>query len=363
MPEEGARRDCAREAEGPAAPRLAPVPAALDAPPHDAATAAVTVEVRHLPHAEEERAELLAALRGTPRTIPSKHFYDQRGLALFDAITELPEYYPTRTERTILERSAGEIAHHTRATQLVEVGSGSAVKTRLLLDALRDGTLREYVPVDVNEQSLRRVGEELVAAYPGLTVHGIAADFADPLAPLPPAPSPGPRLAIFLGGTLGNLRPADEAPGFLRRLRAALAPGDWFLLGVDLVKDVATLEAAYDDAAGVTAEFNRNVLRAVNRLLGADFDPAAFRHRAFYDRERDWIEMRLVSLRSQQVRLGASGGTLSLAAGEELRTEISAKYTRQRAEALLAAAGFTPRKWYSDERAWFGLSLARAAAR
>ena len=323
---------------------------------------AVTVEVRRRPDAEEERRELLAALRTRPRSIPSKHFYDERGLALFDEITELAEYYPTRTERAILERVAPTVARETGAAELVELGSGSATKTRLLLDALHArGTLRLYVPVDVNEASLQRVGDELVRDYPGLRVHGIAADFLGPLAPLPESTDDGePRLAIFLGGTLGNLRPADEAPAFLARLRAALAPGDWFLLGVDLVKEVATLEAAYDDAAGLTAEFNRNVLRVVNRLLRADFDVERFRHRAFYDREHDWIEMRLVALGAQTVRLGVTGEAMHLLDGEEIRTEISAKYTRERAEALLRGAGFAPRQWHTDERGWFGVSLARA---
>ena len=327
----------------------------------------VTVEVRRRPDADEERRELLAALRAQPRSIPSKHFYDERGLALFDTITALPEYYPTRTERAILERVAPEVARTSGAAELVELGSGSATKTRLLLDALhRDephgaGSLRLYVPVDVNEASLARVGEELVRDYPGLLVHGVAADFLGPLAPLPVLPEEGgPRLAIFLGGTLGNLRPADEAPAFLARLRQALSLGDWFLLGVDLVKDVATLEAAYDDAAGVTAEFNRNVLRVVNRLLRADFDPARFRHRAFYDRANDWIEMRLVAEGAQVVSLGVTGETLHLLDGEEIRTEISAKYTRERAEALLRGAGFAPRQWHTDDRGWFGVSLARA---
>jgi L-histidine N-alpha-methyltransferase len=331
--------------------RARPVRAVAESP--------VQVEVRRRPDAADERRELLAALHERPRSIPSKHFYDERGLDLFDAITELPEYYPTRTERTILERIAPRIAETTRAAELVELGSGSATKTRLLLNALQaEGTLRRYVPVDVNEASLDRVGEELARDYPGLRVHGLAADFLGPLAPLPGEGES--RLAIFLGGTIGNLRPGDEAPAFLRRLRAALAPGDWFLLGVDLVKDVATLEAAYDDAAGVTAEFNRNILRVVNRLLRADFDPARFRHRAFYDRERDWIEMRLVAEDAQSVRIGASGETLRLDAGEEIRTEISAKYTRERAEVLLSATGFTPRQWHTDERACFGVALAQA---
>jgi L-histidine Nalpha-methyltransferase len=324
-------------------------------------TSAVTVEVRRRPGAADERRELLAGLLTTPRSIPSKHFYDERGLALFDAITELPEYYPTRTEGAILARVAPAIAERTRATQLVEIGSGSAAKTRRLLDALAAvGTLAQYVPIDVHEPALWRVGEELTAAYPGLGVHGIAADFHGPLAPLPAAPAGGPRLAIFLGGTLGNLRPDDEAPELVARLRAALAPGDWFLLGVDLVKDVATLEAAYDDAEGVTAEFNRNVLRVVNRLLDADFDPRAFRHRAFYDRGSDRIEMRLVAAAAQTVRLRAAGERLELAAGEEIRTEISAKYTHERAERLLLDAGFAPVDWHTDDRGWFGLALARA---
>jgi L-histidine N-alpha-methyltransferase len=319
----------------------------------------VIVEVRRRPTAAHEREELLAALLAEPRSIPSKHFYDARGLALFDAITELDEYYPTRTERTILARVAPAVAARTRAVQVVELGSGSATKTRLLLDALAAvGSLAQYVPVDVNEESLGRVGEELVEETPGLAVHGIAADFLGPLAPLPVAH--GPRLALFLGGTLGNLRPEDEAPAFLARLRAALAPGDHFLLGVDLVKDVATLEAAYDDARGVTAEFNRNVLRVVNDILAADFDPTRFRHRAFYDRERDWIEMRLVATEAQRVTLGATGEVLAIAQGEEIRTEISAKYTRTRAERMLAAAGFTAEQWHSDPRGWFGVSLSRA---
>jgi L-histidine N-alpha-methyltransferase len=320
---------------------------------------AVTVEVRRRPGAEQERRELLAALRERPRSIPSKHFYDERGLALFDAITELPEYYPTRTEREILEGVARGGAATTRAAELVELGSGSATKTRLLLDALAaTGTLQLYAPIDVNEESLARVGEELTRDYPGLRVHGVAADFLGPLAPLPGAD--GARLAIFLGGTIGNLRPGDEAPAFLARLREALAPGDWFLLGVDLVKDVSILEAAYDDAAGVTAEFDRNVLRVVNRLLRADFDPAAFRHRAFYDRERDWIEMRLVAARAQSVRLGVTGEEIRIDEGEEIRTEISAKYTRERAESMLARAGFAPEQWHTDARGWFGVALARA---
>jgi L-histidine N-alpha-methyltransferase len=319
----------------------------------------VRVEARRRAAAEDERRELVTCLLCTPRSIPSKHFYDERGLALFDDITELPEYYPTRTERDILERVAPSIAATTHATQLVELGSGSATKTRLLLDALtQHGTLKQYVPVDVHEPAVARVGEEIAEAYPSLTVHGIATDFRNALAPLPKTPG-GARLVIFLGGTIGNLRPEREAPEFLRCLREAVSPGDWFLLGVDLVKDTALLEAAYNDSAGVTAEFNRNILRVVNRRLGSDFDPKAFSHRAFYDTDRQWIEMRLVSDTAQTVHLPAEGIAIHLLAGEEIRTEVSAKYTPRRAEALVSGAGFLPMSWHTDEKAQFGLLLSR----
>jgi L-histidine N-alpha-methyltransferase len=321
----------------------------------------VRVETRRRAGADEERRELVASLLCTPRSIPSKHFYDERGLALFEAITHLPEYYPTRAEREILERIAPGLAERTAAVQIVELGPGSAAKTRLLLDAFTAaGTLRQYVPVEVHEPALSRLGEELAAAYPNLGVHGIATDFELGIAPLPAVPGRGSRLVIFLGGTIGNLRPSDEAPTFLRRVREALAPGDWLLLGVDLVKDVAVLEAAYDDPTGVTADFNRNILRVVNRRLGSDFDPAAFRHRAFWDPQCQWIEMRLVAERAQTVHLPAQRIALELAAGEEIRTEISAKYTRERAEALLAGAGLLPVQWHTDGQGRFGLALARA---
>ncbi|GAA1404529.1 L-histidine N(alpha)-methyltransferase [Kitasatospora putterlickiae] len=302
------------------------------------------------------RHDVETGLTADPKTLPPKWFYDARGSELFEEITRLPEYYPTRAERAILTARAGEIAAATRARTLVELGSGSSEKTRLLLDALRDlGTLEAYVPVDVSESALTAAGGALAAEYPGLAVHGVLADFTAGL-DLPPAG--GPRLVAFLGGTLGNLLPAERA-AFLRGLRAALDPGDFLLLGTDLVKDPAVLVAAYDDAAGVTAEFNRNVLNVLNRELGADFDPDAFAHVALWDAEREWIEMRLRSLVSQTVKIPALDLPVHFAEGEELRTEVSAKFRRERVAEELSAAGLRPAAWWTDDEGRFGLSLAQ----
>ena len=308
--------------------------------------------------ADRDLAELREGLLATPRRISSRFFYDDRGSELFERITELPEYYQTRTEAALLAAVADRIVAASGAEELVEIGSGAATKTRILLDAMaRAGTLKLYVPVDVAEGTVRRVAEELTAEYPGLTVHGVVGDFMTQLDRLPDGCR---RLVIFLGGTIGNLLP-DQARDFLLQLRRETSPGDYFLLGVDLIKPVERVEAAYNDAAGVTAEFNVNILRAVNRLTGGDFDPTAFRHRAFYDRENCWIEMRLVSERPQKVHLPALGLELDLAEGEEIHTEISAKYDRPRAETLLRATGFIPVEWYTDPEELFGLALARRA--
>ncbi|MFE2721016.1 L-histidine N(alpha)-methyltransferase [Kitasatospora sp. NPDC059327] len=294
-------------------------------------------------------------LTADPKWLPPKWFYDARGSELFEEITRLPEYYPTRAERAILDARAGEIAAATRARTLVELGSGSSEKTRLLLDALRDlGTLDSYVPVDVSESALAGAGEALALEYPGLSVHAVLADFTARLG-LPP--EGGPRLVAFLGGTLGNLLPAERAV-FLRGLRAALDPGDFLLLGTDLVKDPGVLVAAYDDAAGVTAEFNRNVLNVLNRELSADFDPAAFEHVALWDPEREWIEMRLRSLQEQTVKIPALDLPVHFEKGEELRTEVSAKFRRERVTEELAAAGLRLSHWWTDQEGRFGLSLA-----
>jgi len=291
------------------------------------------------------------------KELPPKHLYDTRGAELFEQICELPEYYPTRTERAILERLAGELIAQSGASELVELGSGSATKTRLLLDAMAAaGTLESFIAVDVTESFVRDSAAELIAEYPGLRVHGLIGDFERHLDRLPP-PS-GPRLLAFLGGTIGNFPPANRRH-FLRTVCGLLGPNDHLLLGTDLVKDRSILEAAYDDSAGVTAEFNRNILYVINRELGANFDPARFDHVARFDTENEWIEMRLRSREAQQVELAALDLTVSFAAGEDLRTEISAKFTRERVAAELAAAGLALAAWHTDADDWFALSLAR----
>jgi L-histidine Nalpha-methyltransferase len=320
----------------------------------------LTVVEHRLPpdyRAASLRADARAGLTATPKSLPPKWFYDAEGSALFEKITELPEYYPTRAERAILRAVAGEIASSADARALVELGSGSSEKTRLLLDALRDhGTLRSYVPVDVSESALVLAGDALAVEYPGLEVHAVVADFEEHLG-LPAADAAGPRLVAFLGSTIGNMVPEERA-SFLVRVRSQLRPGDTFLLGTDLVKDPAVLVAAYDDSAGVTAAFNKNVLAVLNAELGADFDLDAFDHVAVWDARNEWIEMRLRCVADQQVRLPEIGLTVSFAAGEEMRTEVSAKFRRPGVERELAAAGFAMRSWWTDPAGQFGLSLS-----
>ncbi|RFC70452.1 L-histidine N(alpha)-methyltransferase [Streptomyces sp. AcE210] len=299
------------------------------------------------------RSDVLSGLTGTPKTLPPKWFYDARGSELFDEITTLPEYYPTRAEREILLARSQEIAEATGARTLVELGSGSSDKTRHLLDDLPD--LETYVPVDVSESALRGAAEALGAERPGLRIHALIADFTLGLT-LPDAP--GPRLAAFLGGTIGNLLPAERA-AFLTAVRALLRPGDMLLLGTDLVKDESVLVAAYDDAAGVTAEFNKNVLGVINRDLGADFDPGAFEHVALWDADNEWIEMRLRSTAAQTVKIPALGLAVDFEDGEEIRTEISAKFREDGVRAELAGAGLRMTHWWTDAQNRFALSLSR----
>ena len=327
-----------------------------------------SIELRLPPdyRAASLRKDALAGLTAVPKSLPPKWFYDAQGSALFEKITELPEYYPTRAERSILQAVAPQIAARTGAAVLAELGSGSSEKTRLLLSALRDaGTLRAYVPVDVSESALVQAGDALADEYPGLAVHAIVADFGLDLGLAGDGASAngagggtaGPRLVAFLGSTIGNMEPAERA-SFLGRVRARLRPGDTFLLGTDLVKDPAVLVAAYDDAAGVTAAFNRNVLSVLNAELGADFDLDAFEHVALWDAENEWIEMRLRSAAAQRVRVRDLGLTVEFGDGEEMRTEISAKFRPDGVRAELGAAGLAMRDWWTDDNGQFGLSLS-----
>jgi L-histidine Nalpha-methyltransferase len=303
------------------------------------------------------RADVLAGLSASPKTLPPKYFYDEHGSALFDEITRLPEYYLTRAETSILAAHAAEIAALSRTESLVELGSGTSAKTGLLLRAMLDaGTLREFVPLDVDPAVLADATEALRARYPGLKVAPFVGDFETDLGAIPPAA--GCRMIVFLGSTIGNLDPVARAR-LLRQVRAALRPGDTFLLGTDLVKDRGRLVRAYNDAAGVTAEFNRNVLRVINKELSADFDVDGFEHVAIWDPASQWMEMRLRSARAQTVRINDLDLTVEFAAGEEMRTEISAKFRPDQVRAELAGAGLDPIRFWTDDNGDFGLTLAR----
>ena len=303
--------------------------------------------------AEEVRAGLLE--RPLP-SLPSKYFYDDRGSALFDEITRLPEYYQTRTEEAILERVADELVGLARPRELVELGSGVGRKIRLLLDAMSErGLLERCFLLDISEGILAESVQRLGADYAHLEVRGVVGDF---LCDLEALGSGGGRMALFLAGTIGNLHP-DEVKVFLRKVARQLAPGDSFLVGLDLVKDEARLHAAYNDAAGVTAEFNRNILRAVNDGLGSDFDPEGFEHVAFYDRANAWIEMRLRARRPMRVRVPPAGLDLDYRPGDEIRTEISCKYTRESFSLRLDGTGLRLERWYTDPEALFASALLR----
>ena len=301
--------------------------------------------------------DVLDGLTRPFKELPPKHFYDARGAQLFDQICELPEYYPTRAERTILEERAGEIAEMTGAVELVELGSGTAAKTRVLLDAMSAaGLLQRYVPVDVTESMVRECAHELSGEYPGLRIHGVIGDFERHLKHVPEAS--GPRIVAFLGGTIGNFPPGSRRR-FLRSISRLLGPEDHLLMGTDLVKDPLVLEAAYDDSQGITAEFNRNVLLVLNRELGADLDPEGFDHVALFDRENEWIEMRLRARREMSTTITALDLPVHFDAGEEMRTEISAKFTRERVQGDLAAAGLELASWLTDPDGLFALTLSR----
>ncbi|WP_395309588.1 L-histidine N(alpha)-methyltransferase [Mycobacterium sp. AMU20-3851] len=305
--------------------------------------------------AQALRSDVLHGLQQTPKMLPPKWFYDATGSDLFDQITRLPEYYPTRTEASILRERAADIVAASGADTLVELGSGTSEKTRLLLDAMRDsGALRRFIPFDVDPSVLRDAAAALHAEYPGVQIEVVCGDFEHDLGTIPKL---GRRMVVFLGSTIGNLTPGPRAE-FLAALARSMQPGDSLLLGTDLVKDVDRLVRAYDDSAGVTAAFNRNVLSVVNRELGATFDLEKFDHVARWNAAEERIEMWLRSTADQRVRIGGLGLTVDFAAGEEMLTEVSCKFRPEGVAAELAAAGLRRTHWWCDDANDFGLSLA-----
>lgn len=305
--------------------------------------------------ARELRNDVRDGLSRTPKSLPPKWFYDSAGSDLFDRITRLPEYYPTRAEAAILRDRARLVAAATGADTLVELGSGTSEKTRMLLDAMSAaGTLRRFVPFDVDRSVLESASAALTSEYPGLAIEAVCGDFERHLAEIPRG---GRRLVAFLGSTIGNLTPGPRA-AFLNALGEALEPGDALLLGTDLVKDTGRLVRAYDDSAGVTAAFNRNVLAVINRELDADFEPKAFAHVARWNDRARRIEMWLRADATQSVRIRALDMTVDFADGEEMLTEVSCKFTPDLVDAELYAAGLSRTHWWTDPAGDFGVSLA-----
>jgi L-histidine N-alpha-methyltransferase len=301
--------------------------------------------------------ELAASLTTEPKSIPTKYLYDDRGSKLFDAICDLPEYYPTRTELALLQQVAGEIVERTQPSDVIEFGSGTSRKTRVLLSALeRAGMAVRYMPMDVNEWMMRRTAVALLREYPALRVHGVVGDYNRDLGCIPKGTD---RLVVFLGSTVGNLTPAATVE-FLDNVRARLVEGEHLLLGVDLVKPVDVLEAAYNDSAGVTAEFNLNILNVLNRELDADFDLDDFEHVAYFDAEASQIEIFLEARRAHSVSIGKLGRSVAFARGERVQTEISRKFTRESVQNDLTTTGYQLDRWYTPPNGYFGLALARA---
>jgi L-histidine N-alpha-methyltransferase len=310
---------------------------------------------------DDERSlanDVLDGLTKPFKELAPKHFYDARGSELFEQITEQPEYYPTRTELAILRENAGTIVSTTGAGELVELGAGASDKARILLDAMRDaGTLRRYIPLDVSQTVVEDAARTLTEDYVGLQVYGLVGDFERHLEHVPDREGV-PRLVALLGGTIGNFPPGTRR-NVLSKIATLLGPDCRLLLGTDLVKDPRIIEAAYNDAAGITAEFNRNLLYVLNRELGGDFQPESFEHIAFYDRRNEWVEMRLRATRAMTVYIADLDLRVEFAAGEELRTEISAKFTPAHVEADLEAAGLELERWFTDEQDLFAVSMAR----
>ena len=318
------------------------------------------VTISHLSEPADFRSELAAdvmsGLTSTPKAIPSKYFYDALGSELFEQITHQSEYYLTRAEREIIEAHADEFMRIAAPEELVEIGSGSSIKTRLLIDAMRRaGTGRRYVPIDISEDALMAAAQELCADYLWLEIAALVGDFHSDL---PKAPRRGTRLVAFLGSTIGNLR-AHERSAFLGEVRSMLEAGDHFLLGIDLVKDADTLVAAYNDAAGVTAAFTRNILTVLNRELDADFDVAAFTHRPVWNPTDACMEAWLEAERDMTVSVSALGLTVNVQAGERIHTEVSCKFTRETVTAMFAGSGMEVDGWFTDPDNRFAMVLAR----
>ena len=316
------------------------------------------IDVHTDERARERRLEedVRRGLTARPKSLPPKYFYDRAGSLLFERITDLPEYYPTRTESALLAEILPGLIGEFLPDDIVEIGSGSSEKTRRVLDAVTaGGRMVRYVPLDVDRLTLEASAARLLRDYPGVSVHAVVGDFERDLSRVP-APT-GRRLAMFLGSTIGNLdEPAQRR--LLADLRTLLPdPGDRLLLGVDLVKDVKILHAAYDDSAGVTRDFNRNILRVVNQGVDGDFDPEAFRHRAFYNETAARIEMHLVADAAQTVRLRRLGLTIRFRPGEGIWTESSYKFTRPGVEAMLGDVGLGLARWHVDPANYFALAL------
>jgi len=315
----------------------------------------VTIEAAN--HPTSSLAEdVRRGLTSKPKKLFPKYFYDERGSKLFEQICELPEYYQTRTERKILELASPLIAKKYKPAVLVEYGAGAATKTRLLLDAMRDkGSLKGFVPIDVSADFLKSVAQQLAQDYPKVFVHGLTGDFIEPIQ-LPH--SDEPRLIAFLGSTIGNLNDT-ETDDFLHLITSQMTGNDHFLLGTDLIKDTATLEAAYDDSQGVTAEFNKNILQVINRELNGNFNPDNFAHVAVYNREEAQVEIYLESMLEQTVKIKDIDLDVRFDVGETIRTEISCKYDKARVNRLLRSAGLVMTDWFTDEDNLFAVSISQ----
>jgi L-histidine Nalpha-methyltransferase len=316
---------------------------------------------RHLPpdlHANALRLDAREGLTAAVKYIPSKWIFDTKGTELWEKITRLPEYYPFRTERDILQAGADEIAAATQAGSIIELGSGSAIKTTILLDALRRaGTIRSYISVDISESALVEAGRRLIGEYPGLSVRAVLADFETQAEVITMRECPSPRLVLFLGGTIGQLTLAQRAE-FLRALHGVLHPGDMLLLGVDLVKDPAELIAAYDDSAGISTAFNKNLFTVLNTRVGADFNLDNFDYVVTWQDETERLEMWEQSRINQVVRLSEIDLCVELAAGERIWTGISSKFRRDGIQAELESAGFSLQRWWTDPDGRYALSLS-----